>query len=292
MIDVMESRRKKDSGKGLTIVEDNRSVNPPVLETVSLTRRFGERTAVDSLTVSVQRGEVFGLLGPNGAGKTTTLKMLTTLLPPTSGKARIAGFDIVQQSADVRRVIGYVPQLLSADGTLTGYENLLVFAKLYDIPRNEREARISGALTFMGLKDAAHEVVRTYSGGMIRRLEIAQSLLHRPRMLFLDEPTLGLDPLARHMVWSHIEKLRADYGTAVLLTTHFMDEADSLCDRVAIMHLGKVVVIGTPAELKASLDGNGKTMDDVFVHYAGGTSELEGDYGETRRTRLTARRLG
>lgn len=273
-------------------MERNRAANPSVLETLSLTRRFGERTAVDSLTVSVKRGEVFGLLGPNGAGKTTTLKMLTTLLPPTSGKARIAGFDIVEQSADVRRVIGYVPQLLSADGTLTGYENLLVFAKLYDIPRNEREARISGALNFMGLKDAAHEVVRTYSGGMIRRLEIAQSLLHRPRMLFLDEPTLGLDPLARRMVWSHIEKLRADYGTTVLLTTHFMDEADSLCDRVAIMHLGKVVVIGTPAELKASLDGNGSTMDDVFVHYAGGTSELEGDYGETRRTRLTARRLG
>ena len=127
-------------------------VNPPVLETLSLTRRFGERTAVDSLTVSLKRGEVFGLLGPNGAGKTTTLKMLTTLLPPTSGKARIAGFDIVRQSADVRRVIGYVPQLLSADGTLTGYENLLVFAKLYDIPRKEREARINGALTFMGLQ--------------------------------------------------------------------------------------------------------------------------------------------
>jgi ABC-2 type transport system ATP-binding protein len=273
-------------------VKDNRVIHSPVLETLSLTRRFGEHTAVDALTVSVERGEVFGLLGPNGAGKTTTLKMLTTLLPPSSGKARIAGFDIVQQSAEVRRVIGYVPQLLSADGTLTGYENLLVFAKLYDIPRKEREARISGALTFMGLQDAAHEVVRTYSGGMIRRLEIAQSMLHRPRVLFLDEPTLGLDPVARRMVWNHIEKLSADYGTTVLFTTHFMDEADTLCDRVAIMHQGKVVVIGTPAELKSSLDGQGSTMDDVFVHYAGGTSELEGDYSETRRTRLTARRLG
>jgi ABC-2 type transport system ATP-binding protein len=289
----MESPPKKDNGKGAAIAEGNpATAKPPVLETFSLTRRFGEHTAVDSLTVSVNRGEVFGLLGPNGAGKTTTLKMLTTLLPPSSGNARIAGFDIVQQSADVRRVIGYVPQLLSADGTLTGYENLLVFAKLYDIPRNEREARISGTLTFMGLKDAAHEVVRTYSGGMIRRLEIAQSLLHRPRMLFLDEPTLGLDPLARRMVWSHIERLRADYGTTVLLTTHFMDEADSLCSRVAIMHLGKVVVIGTPGDLKASLDQNGGTMDDVFVRYTGGTAEMEGDYGETRRTRLTARRLG
>jgi ABC-2 type transport system ATP-binding protein len=240
----------------------------------------------------VKRGEVFGLLGPNGAGKTTTIKMLTTLLPPTSGQALIAGFDIVQQSAEVRRVIGYVPQMLSADWTLTGYENLLVFAKLYDIPRKEREARIGGALAYMGLQDAAHEVVRTYSGGMIRRLEIAQSMLHRPRVLFLDEPTLGLDPVARRVVWKQIEKLRVDYGTTVLLTTHFMDEADTLCDRVAIMHLGKVVVVGTPAELKSSLDGRGATMDDVFVHYAGGTSELEGDYSETRRTRLTARRLG
>jgi ABC-2 type transport system ATP-binding protein len=289
---VIESPSKKDSGKRATTVEGNRvSVNSPILETLSLTRRFGEHTVVDSLTVSVKRGEIFGLLGPNGAGKTTILKMLTTLLPPTSGNARVAGFDIVRQPADVRRVIGYVPQLLSADGTLTGYENLLIFAKLYDIPRAERESRISGALGFMELTDAAHDVVRTYSGGMIRRLEIAQSLLHQPRVLFLDEPTVGLDPLARGMVWRHIERLRSDYGTTIVLTTHFMDEADSLCNRVAIMHLGKVVVLGTPPELKASLDGNGSTMDDVFVHYTRGTWEVEGDYGETRRTRLTARRL-
>jgi ABC-2 type transport system ATP-binding protein len=268
------------------------AVNPSILETLSLTRRFGEHVAVDSLTVSVKRGEVFGLLGPNGAGKTTTLKMLTTLLPPTSGNARIAGFDIVRHPADVRRVIGYVPQLLSADGTLTGYENLLIFAKLYDIPRTEREARIKSVLGFMGLVDAAHDLVRTYSGGMIRRLEIAQAMLHRPRVLFLDEPTLGLDPLARIAVWQHIEQLRADYGTTIVVTTHFMDEADSLCSRVAIMHLGKVAVIGTPAELKTSNGGNGKTLDDVFVHYVGDTLELEGGYGETRRTRLTARRLG
>lgn len=156
-----------------------------VLETSSLTRRFGDHTAVDGFSVSVKRGEVFGLLGPNGAGKTTILKMLTTLLPPTSGTAVIAGFDIVHQAADVRRVIGYVPQLISADGTLTGYENLLIFAKLYDIPRAEREARIQHALDFMGLAEAAQQLVRTYSGGMIRRLEIAQAVLHRPRVLFL-----------------------------------------------------------------------------------------------------------
>ena len=263
-----------------------------VLETSSLTRRFGEHMAVEALTISVAAGEVFGLLGPNGAGKTTTLKMLTTLLPPTSGSARIAGFDIVQQPAGVRRVIGYVPQLLSADGTLTGYENLLVFAKLYDIPRVERERRIRNALAFMGLKDAAQQVVRTYSGGMIRRLEIAQAMLHRPRVLFLDEPTVGLDPLARGLVWQHIEQLRADYGTAIVLTTHFMDEADNLCNRVAIMHRGKVAVLGTPAELKTFLGGNGKTLEDVFVYYAGDTLEAEGGYSESKRTRLTARRLG
>lgn len=200
-------------------MEGNRA---PVLEAFSLTRRFGEHTAVDGFSVSVKRGEVFGLLGPNGAGKTTILKMLTTLLPPTSGNARIAGFDIVRQSADVRRVIGYVPQLLSADGALTGYENLLIFAKLYDIPRADREARIRSALAFMGLVDAAQQVVRTYSGGMIRRLELAEAMLHRPRVLFLDEPTVGLDPLARNTVWQHIEQLRADYGTTIVLTTHLM----------------------------------------------------------------------
>jgi ABC-2 type transport system ATP-binding protein len=243
-----------------------------VLETSSLTRRFGEYTAVDGFSASVNRAEVFGLLGPNGAGKTTTLKMLTTLLPPTSGNGLIASFDIVHHAADVRRVIGYVPQLISADGTLTGYENLLIFAKLYDIPRSDLETRIRGA-PFMGLTDAAQRLVSTYSGGMIRRLEIAQAVLHRPRLLSLDEPTLGLDPLARSVVWQHIEQLRADYGTTILLTTHVMDEADSLCNRVAIMHLGKVAVIETPAVLKASLNENGKTLDDVF---AGDTLELEG----------------
>ncbi|HKZ83314.1 MAG TPA: ATP-binding cassette domain-containing protein [Anaerolineae bacterium] len=263
-----------------------------ILETQALTRRFGELTAVDALTISVEIGEVFGLLGPNGAGKTTTLKMLTTLLPPTSGDARVAGFDIVHHAADVRRVIGYVPQLLSADGALAGYENLLIFAKLYNISRAERESRIHASLAFMGLADVAHKLVRDYSGGMIRRLEIAQSMLHRPPVLFLDEPTVGLDPLARNAVWQRIEQLRADYGTTIVLTTHLMEEADSLCNRVAIMHQGKVAAIGTPAQLKASIGGNGVTLDDVFVHYAGDTLESGGGYRETSRTRRTARRLG
>src|SRR5262249_26802524 len=159
--------------------------------------------------------------------------------------------------------------VLSADGTLTGYENLLIFAKLYDIPRAGRDTRIHSALTFMGLEDVADRMVRTYSGGMIRRLEVAQALLHRPRMLFLDEPTVGLDPLARRAVWDLIERLRAEEGMAILLTTHLMEEADSLCDRVAIMHHGKVAAIGTPAALKAALGEEGATLEDVFVHYTG-----------------------
>ena len=257
-----------------------------------LTRRFGALTAVDGLTLSVEAGEVFGLLGPNGAGKSTAIKMLTTLLPPTSGGARVNGYDVVHQATAVRRAIGYVPQVLSADGTLTGYENLLVLAKLYDIPRSEREARVRGALAFMGLQEAADRLVRTYSGGMIRRLEIAQSMLHRPSVLFLDEPTVGLDPVARQAVWRHIAQLRTEYGTTIFLTTHYMEEADSLCNRVAIMHVGRVVAIGTPAELKASIGGDGVTLDQVFAHYTGEALESGGSYRETSRTRRTARRLG
>ncbi|MCL4487164.1 MAG: ATP-binding cassette domain-containing protein [Chloroflexi bacterium] len=264
----------------------------PILETQSLTRRFGSFTAVDALTISVEECEVFGLVGPNGAGKTTTLKMLTTLLPPTSGNARIAGFDIAHHAAQVRRLIGYVPQLLSADGTLTGYENLLIFAKLYDLPRAQREESVRDALAFMGLAEVADKLVRDYSGGMIRRLEIAQSMLHRPRVLFLDEPTVGLDPVARQAVWEHIDQLRREYGTTILLTTHYMDEADKLCGRLAVMHLGKVAALGTPAELKASIGGNGATLDDVFTHYAGVELESGGSYRETTRTRRVARRLG
>ena len=184
----------------------------PILATAMLTRRYGSLTAVDQLSISVEPGETFGLLGPNGAGKTTLIKMLTTLLPPTSGTACINGFDILAQPASVRRSIGYVPQLLSADGTLTGYENLLIFAKLYDLPRGERERRVREALEFMGLEEAADRMVRGYSGGMIRRLEIAQSMLHRPAVLFLDEPTVGLDPVARMAVWDHIDQLRQDSG--------------------------------------------------------------------------------
>lgn len=263
-----------------------------VLETQSLTRRFGNLTAVNEMTISVERGEVFGLLGPNGAGKTTALKMLVTLLPPTSGSASVSKFDVVRNAASVRRLIGYVPQALSADGSLTGYENLLLFAKLYDIPAAERKSRIRDALTLVGLSDAADKLVRQYSGGMIRRLEIAQSTLHRPALLFLDEPTVGLDPLARKAVWEHINRLRADHDTTIFLTTHYMEEADSLCSRLAIMHLGKVVVVDTPSRLKASIGNEHATMGDVFIHYAGDTLESGGSYRDLARERRTARRLG
>ncbi len=263
-----------------------------ILHAEALTRRFGALTAVDRLTISVQAGEIFGLLGANGAGKSTTIKMLTTLLTPTAGRASVAGFDIVRQARDVRRAIGYVPQLLSADGTLTGYENLLVFAKLYDLPRHERQTRVENALVSMGLEDAADKLVRTYSGGMIRRLEIAQSMLHRPRVLFLDEPTIGLDPVARGAVWEHIQQLRAEYGMTILLTTHYMEEAERLCDRLAMMHLGRVAAMGTSGELKASIGGNGATLDQVFAHYAGAELAAGGNFRETSRTRRTARRLG
>ncbi len=264
----------------------------PIMELNNLTRAFGSLVAVDCLSLKIEAGETFALLGPNGAGKSTTIKMLTTLLPPTSGSATLGGFDLSRESRDIRRIIGYVPQMLSADGTLTGYENLLVFAKLYRIKRSEREERVSGALEFMGLADSADKLVRQYSGGMIRRLEIAQSMLHLPRVLFLDEPTVGLDPSARSAVWNHVSQLRDRYGMTIVLTTHQMEEADLLCDRIAIMDKGKVVAQGSPRELKASIDKADATLDEVFIHYTGNNLESGGNYRETRRTRRSVRRLG
>jgi ABC-2 type transport system ATP-binding protein len=191
----------------------------------------------------------------------------------------------------VRRRIGYVPQLLSADAGLTGHENLLLSAKLYGIPRAERGPRIAQALAFMGLSGAAEALLRTYSGGMIRRLEIAQSMLHRPRVLFLDEPTVGLDPVARRAVWEKLRELVRGLGTTVLLTTHDMEEADDLCERIGLMHNGRLVASGTPEELKASV-GPEATLDDVFAHYTGGALELGGNYRDVARTRRTAQRMG
>jgi ABC-2 type transport system ATP-binding protein len=263
----------------------------PAVETMGLTRNFGPVTAVDNLDLLIAPGCIFGLLGPNGAGKTTTIKMLTTMLAPSAGRALVAGFDVVQNPVQVRRVIGYVSQMLSADGALTGYENLLLFARIYGIPRRERRARILDALDFMDLTEAAKMLVRNYSGGMIRRLEIAQSMLHRPLVLFLDEPTVGLDPVARHAVWAHLRDLRDRFGTTILMTTHDMEEADHLCELIAIMHRGRVVVTGSPESLKAQVSPEAD-LDDVFLHFAGGSLDDVGGYRESARIRRTARRLG
>jgi ABC-2 type transport system ATP-binding protein len=267
---------------------------PPavILQTLELTRHFDKFTAVDNLNISVAAGEVFGLLGPNGAGKSTVIKMLTTLLPPSRGQAYLAGYDVTRQSDAVRRVIGYVPQALSADGSLTGYENLLIFAKLYDIPSRRRKQQIAEVLEFMGLQDAAHRLVKNYSGGMIRKLEIAQAILHQPQILFLDEPTVGLDPVARTQVWQLVEQLRVNFGTTIFLTTHFLEEADNLCHRVVIMNQGKEIITGSPSELKVAIGKPDATLDDVFIHYAGNQLVSGVSYSETARTRRTTQRLG
>ena len=259
-----------------------------VVQTVDLTRRFGDVVAVDRASLTVLRGEIFGLIGPNGAGKSTLIKMLTTLLPPTSGSAIVAGFDVAAQPAEVRKRIGYVPQLLSADGELTGYENLLLSSRLYLVPPAERERRISAALEMMGLSEVRDRLVRHYSGGMIRRLEIAQSTLHRPSVLFLDEPTVGLDPAGRRTVWNHVRELRSDLGAAVVVTTHYMDEAEDLCDRLGVLHAGRIEAVDTPAALRASV-GPDATLDDVFLALTGATIDTGGGYRDVRQTRRSAR---
>ncbi len=261
------------------------------IETFDLTRRFEKMVAVDHIDLRISYGEVFGLLGANGAGKSTVIKMLTTLLTPSSGSADVCGFDIIKTPDEVRRSIGYVSQLLSADGALTGYENLRLSAKLYGLSKSDRIYRIADALSFMGLTDYAHKLVKNYSGGMIRRLELAQAMLHRPAILFLDEPTIGLDPVARHMVWDRLLTLRHDYGMTILITTHDMEEAETLCDNLAIMHSGKISIVGNPAKLRAGL-GENASMDDVFAYFAGGSIHESGAFREVEQTRHTARRLG
>ncbi|HUI45061.1 MAG TPA: ATP-binding cassette domain-containing protein [Nitrospirota bacterium] len=261
------------------------------IQTINLTREFGRQTAVDRINVNVRPGQIFGLLGPNGAGKSTTIKMLTTLLAPTSGAATVAGFNIVAEPAQVRKRIGYVPQMLSADGALTGRENLLLSAKLYRMPRSERPARIDEALEFMGLENSAKKLVKTYSGGMIRRLELAQAMLHRPAVLFLDEPTIGLDPVAKRIVWDRLQDLKRDYNMTVLITTHDMEEADHLCDELAILHQGKVAIIGQPEDLKTAISPTA-TLDDVFAQCCGVLITEGGNYRDVRQTRSTVTRLG
>jgi len=212
--------------------------------------------AVDGITFTVEEGEVYGLLGPNGAGKTTTIKMLMTLTKPTSGSIRIYGIDALRSLATVRQMMGYVPQDVSVDGDLTGYENLLIFSKLYYVERKEREERINHALEYMGLADRTDDLVKHYSGGMMRRLEIAQALVNRPKILFLDEPSIGLDPSARREVWRHIKQLNRELNTTIFITTHDMMEADELCNRIAIINAGKIIVSDSPAELKKTVGGD------------------------------------
>jgi ABC-2 type transport system ATP-binding protein len=260
---------------------------PPLIETHGLTRAFGGHVVVDHVDLDVRPREIFALIGPNGAGKSTLIKMLSTLLPPTSGEARVAGFDLRRQAQDVRAHIGYVPQLLSADGALTGYENLLLSARLYLIPRRERAERIREALARTELTDVADRLAQHYSGGMLRRLEIAQSTLHRPVLLIMDEPTVGLDPVARAAVWDHVRDLRQHFGTTILITSHVMDEVEALADRIGILHRGRLEKVGTAAELKASA-GPHATLDDVFAAIVSGDSESADESQDARRARRSA----
>ena len=255
---------------------------------------FGSVTAVDGISFAIRPGEVFGLLGANGAGKTTTIRVTTTLIRASSGSVAVFGHDVRADALRVRHLIGYLPQALSADFQLSGYENVWLFARLFDLPRREREARVREVLRAMGLDDVRDRLVSTFSGGMVRRLELAQALVNRPALLVLDEPTIGLDPLARADVWERVRELREQTGMTVLVTTHYMEEADTLCDRVALMHRGRFVAEGTPGELKAAL-GPEATLDDVFRHHVGNAIEDEDVTGggrDVRRTRRAAQRLG
>ncbi len=213
----------------------------------------GDIKAISDLSFTVGAGSVFGFLGPNGAGKSTAIKILVTLMNPTAGDARIFDIDVSQKPKEIRRIIGYVPQELSADGSLTGYENLLLSAKLYEIPPKEREQRIADILEMMELASRADSLIDTYSGGMVRRLEIGQAMLHHPRVLFLDEPTIGLDPAGRALVWRQIRKLNHDEGMTIFLTTHYMEEAEALCTQIGIIDRGQLSAVGSPTQLKETI---------------------------------------
>jgi ABC-2 type transport system ATP-binding protein len=244
--------------------------------------RFGDVEAVRGISFGVETGEVFGLLGPNGAGKTTTIRVLTTLLPPTSGRAFVAGHDVV---AD-----GYVPQAISIDAALTAAENLEFYGRVTGVPKRERRERIAQAVEAMELGSFLDRLGRTLSGGMLRRLEIATALLNRPQVLFLDEPTVGLDPTARRLVWERLEILREEAGTTLVVTTHQMDEAERQCQRIAIMDLGDVVAQGSPDELCAEFDV--PSLEDVFTAATGHGIGEGGNLRDVRASRRLSSRLG
>ncbi|MFW2241504.1 ABC transporter ATP-binding protein [Rhodococcus opacus] len=263
------------------------------LELSHVTYSFGDYTAVKDLSLVIEAGECFGLLGPNGAGKTTTIRLLNTLLPLQDGDVSIFGYDVRTQAMAVRRLLGYVPQQLSIEGALTARENVSWFARLYDVPRSERRRRVDEVLEMVDLADVADRVASSFSGGMVRRLELAQALVNRPSLLVLDEPTVGLDPVARDSVWTRVTEMQKQYGITVLLTTHYMEEAEALCDRVALMHRGELRAVGSPSGLVAEL-GPDATLDDVFRHFTGDslTADEKGGLRDVRSARRTARRLG
>ena len=236
-----------------------------MIEVKDLTKEFGSLVAVDAISFAVERGEVFGLLGPNGAGKTTTLSMLSTILKITSGTATVNGFDVAKHPSQVRRSIGIVFQEPSIDDRLTGRENLEMHANLYAVPGGEKEKRIEEVLKLVELEDRADSLMRTYSGGMRRRLEIARGLIHHPSVLFLDEPTLGLDPQTREHIWNYIMELSKRENITMVLTTHYMEEADKLCDRIAIVDYGKIIALDEPRRLKGGLEGDIITVKTEMV---------------------------
>jgi ABC-2 type transport system ATP-binding protein len=237
----------------------------PVIQVDNLTKRFGNIKAVNDVSFTVEEGTIFGFLGPNGAGKTTTINILCTLLAPTSGMASISGHDCIKKPSEVRKSIGIVFQDPTLDKDLTAYENLMFHAYLYDVKRSEMKGLIHDALNFVGLYERRDDLVKKFSGGMKRRLEVARGLIHRPRVLFLDEPTLGLDPQTRASLWDFIVKLPEEHNVTIFMTTHYMEEAE-VCDRIAIIDNGKIISTGTPDELKKTVGGDViyiKTTDNI-----------------------------
>jgi ABC-2 type transport system ATP-binding protein len=233
------------------------------VEVQNITKRFGDFVAVDGLSFSVGHGEIFGLLGPNGAGKSTLIRMLTTLVPPTSGTARVNNFDVARQPNGVRRSIGVIPQAMTSDLELSAVENLMIFSKLYGIPREKRKKNIPKLLEEVDLTQWADKPIKMFSGGMRRRLEIARGLVHEPKIFFLDEPTTGLDPVSRVGVWEMLARLKRERDLTIIVTTHYMDEADKLCDRIAIVDHGKLAALDSPLKLKASIPGK-NILEVVF----------------------------
>ena len=240
----------------------------PAIVVEHLTKRFGDFTADDDLSFEVERGEIFGILGPNGAGKSTLIRMLNTLIRPTSGRALVMGYDVATQTTPVRHEIGVIPQANTVDGDLTAWESLDLYGKFYEMGRRDRQRRSKELLEAVGLWDWKDKIAGTYSGGMRRRLEIARGLIHRPRVFFLDEPTTGLDPQSRRVIWELLERLRAQGDLTILICTHYMDEADRLCDRLAIIDHGKIAALGTPRELKTSVPGQDILTIDFFQEVA------------------------